>query len=526
MKGMARRKIGVALVVLVAGLGVVAETRAESGWLNLHFEGGPAFFVNAPQRDWFGVGGGGAFRFDFSPIPFLGFQGSVAYLGFPSAGYTFEGTLWEPPSSAYVVIASAGIRLRLLNDQNGYALPWRRRPRITHRGNLHGNLWVDASFAYVRTGTLNRMGIEAGLGYEMSVVDGLQLGPFARYFHVFQPDDQLDGHDAIGVMAGLSFTVAIPSGAINEPFTDRDGDGLLDPEDQCPDQAEDRDEFEDEDGCPDPDNDGDGVPDVTDDCPLEPEDLDEFADDDGCPELDNDGDGLSDADDLCPNEPEDLDGFEDVDGCPDTDNDSDGIADIDDACPGQVEVVNGVDDEDGCPDEADIEVVDQDILLRERVFFEFRKVRLRRRSWGLLRQIAQLLRAHPEYEVVAIEGHCDFIGSRWANQWLSRRRAEVVRDVLVQHHEIDPQRFQVAGFGSTRPMAQGRSDTARARNRRVEFRVVTVNDESMEGRARPRQGRHVAPELGPGGVVLEPGEEQDAAEGQESTSREAREGDE
>ncbi|MEZ4454625.1 MAG: hypothetical protein R3B09_34555, partial [Nannocystaceae bacterium] len=51
---------------------------------------------------------------------------------------------------------------------------------------------------------------------------------------------------------------------------DRDGDGLADAEDRCPDEAEDRDGFEDEDGCPDPDNDRDGVLDVDDQCPNEP----------------------------------------------------------------------------------------------------------------------------------------------------------------------------------------------------------------------------------------------------------------
>ena len=52
-----------------------------------------------------------------------------------------------------------------------------------------------------------------------------------------------------------------------------------------------------------------------------PEDKDGFQDDDGCPDDDNDGDGVPDADDKCPNEAEDLDGFEDDDGCPELDND-------------------------------------------------------------------------------------------------------------------------------------------------------------------------------------------------------------
>jgi len=68
------------------------------------------------------------------------------------------------------------------------------------------------------------------------------------------------------------------------PGTDRDGDGVPDSDDQCPDDPEDRDAFQDTDGCPDPDNDADGIPDTDDKCPNEPEDVDGSQDDDGCPD--------------------------------------------------------------------------------------------------------------------------------------------------------------------------------------------------------------------------------------------------
>ena len=81
------------------------------------------------------------------------------------------------------------------------------------------------------------------------------------------------------------------------------------------------------------DKDGDGIPDNVDKCPNDPEDKDGFEDADGCPDLDNDKDGIPDAADKCPNDPEDKDGFEDADGCPDPDNDKDGIPDAADKCP-------------------------------------------------------------------------------------------------------------------------------------------------------------------------------------------------
>src|SRR5690606_32712797 len=52
-------------------------------------------------------------------------------------------------------------------------------------------------------------------------------------------------------------------------------------------------------------------------CPNEPEDKDGFQDEDGCPEPDNDGDGIADGLDKCPNEAEVVNGFQDQDGCPD-----------------------------------------------------------------------------------------------------------------------------------------------------------------------------------------------------------------
>lgn len=137
------------------------------------------------------------------------------------------------------------------------------------------------------------------------------------------------------------------------PDVDNDGDGLLDDDDGCPGVAEDRDGFEDQDGCPDTDNDADGVVDTEDYCPIEPEDADNWDDADGCPDIDNDEDGILDRRDVCPDEPEDIDGYADADGCPDPDNDGDLVADVDDACPFRPEAFNGFQDEDGCPDAPD-----------------------------------------------------------------------------------------------------------------------------------------------------------------------------
>ncbi len=192
-----------------------------------------------------------------------------------------------------------------------------------------------------------------------------------------------------------------PKRVLIKQNTDRDGDGIFDDLDACPDQAEDKDLFEDEDGCPEADNDkdgvldaldrcpntagpaenagcpfddrdADGVPDPKDACPDAAEDKDGDRDDDGRPDLDADNDGVQDCvagcappagttcDSCTQGTPqttlEDKDGFEDDDGCPDVDNDKDGLLDTLDACPN----VPGPPETKGCPDQDGDSIADID----------------------------------------------------------------------------------------------------------------------------------------------------------------------
>ena len=133
------------------------------------------------------------------------------------------------------------------------------------------------------------------------------------------------------------------------PELDNDEDGILDADDKCPNDPEDEDGFEDEDGCPDPDNDKDGILDKEDACPnvAGPPSADPKRN--GCPNRDQDGDGVMDDKDKCPTQAEDKDGFEDEDGCPDPDNDGDGIMDAEDACPNEKGPPSSDPKQNGCP---------------------------------------------------------------------------------------------------------------------------------------------------------------------------------
>jgi OOP family OmpA-OmpF porin len=131
---------------------------------------------------------------------------------------------------------------------------------------------------------------------------------------------------------------------------DADADGFADERDGCVERPEDRDGFEDTDGCPEIDNDGDGIVDATDRCPGGVEDLDGVDDEDGCPDLDDDRDGTPDASDACRREPGPSDADPKRNGCPARDRDMDGIPDPRDACAHRAEDRDGFEDEDGCPD--------------------------------------------------------------------------------------------------------------------------------------------------------------------------------
>ena len=261
------------------------------------------------------------------------------------------------------------------------------------------------------------------------------------------------------------------------PDLDNDGDGILDVDDACPLVPEDYDGDRDEDGCPDGregDRDGDGIPDEIDDCPDEPEDFDGFQDEDGCPDLDNDGDGIPDIDDLCPNDPEDLDGFQDEDGCPDVDNDGDRILDVDDACPNDPETYNGNEDEDGCPDKGLVIVEDTELTILEKVYFETDSAIIKSRSFPLLDAVAATLNGNPQIMLVEIQGHADERGSDAYNIKLTRARAQSVMNALIERGVLKD-RLRAGGYGERCPVDPKHNPAAWEKNRRVEFKIIETD---------------------------------------------------
>jgi outer membrane protein OmpA-like peptidoglycan-associated protein len=319
-----------------------------------------------------------------------------------------------------------------------------------------------------------------------------------------------------GYKVSTGYGSAAPRGFVGFIFEpsigDRDGDGYKDDVDQCPDDPEDFDDFEDEDGCPEPDNDKDGIlddadkcpnepetkngyqdedgcpdsttfdrdgdriPDDVDKCPDDPEDFDNFEDEDGCPDPDNDKDGIKDVEDACPNVPEDKDGFEDSDGCPDPDNDHDRIPDVSDKCPNEPETYNGVNDDDGCPDQGLATMTKGKIVTMKPIYFETDKDIIKPESFPVVDSVAAAINGNPWIEMVEIQGHADERGDDAHNLDLTERRAASVRRALEERNVL-PSKLRSHGYGETKPICKEHNENCWSKNRRVEFIIEKTSNQ-------------------------------------------------
>ena len=93
-------------------------------------------------------------------------------------------------------------------------------------------------------------------------------------------------------------------------------------------------------------------------------------------------------------------------------------------------------------------------------------------SYNELQNLLAILQSHPTMKI-EIDGHTDGHGSIDYNQRLSENRAKAVVAFLISKG-IDPKRLQYKGFGKTRPIDTNTTDEGRARNRRVEFMVLSL----------------------------------------------------
>lgn len=248
---------------------------------------------------------------------------------------------------------------------------------------------------------------------------------------------------------------------------DSDGDGLLDADEL---QTHKTDPLR-------SDTDGDGL-----------SDSDELARKTDPARADSDGDGLTDGDEVTRylTDPlnKDTDGDSLTDGAEinqygtdpkKIDSDGDGINDNLDKCPDKPENVNGYLDEDGCPDEKPVSeapIKKGQKFILENIEFEFGKADLKPGVFQSLESAYQTMIDYPSM-TVEIGGHTDNVGRAKANQELSLRRAESVKNYLAAKG-IDAQRINTRGYGPSQPVETNKTEEGRAKNRRIEFKVLTI----------------------------------------------------
>jgi OmpA-OmpF porin, OOP family len=335
--------------------------------------------------------------------------------------------------------------------------------------SLFKKSWFDPSAhiggGYTFLGDSSAGTFNSGLGLTFWFTENVGLQLRSTYKHSFE-DNRMDMPTHIQHFAGLS---------IKFGGSDKDGDGIYDKDDACPDDAglaqfngcPDRDGdgiIDNEDACPDdkgskemngcPDTDGDGIADKDDACP-EVAGLKQFN---GCP--DADGDGIADKDDKCPNEK----GPKENAGCPWPDTDGDGVLDKDDKCP----TVKGTKANNGCPEiteEAKAKLKDY----AKAIYFDTGKSTLKPASTTTLEAVKQIMTEF-KFNNFSVEGHTDNTGKADKNLALSIARAAVVKDWLIANG-IDASRLSSEGYGSEKPVADNKTAKGRTENRRTEIVV-------------------------------------------------------
>ncbi|MBI2395331.1 MAG: OmpA family protein [Deltaproteobacteria bacterium] len=250
---------------------------------------------------------------------------------------------------------------------------------------------------------------------------------------------------------------------------DRDGDGIFDEKDACPDRKGVASDDPKLNGCPDGDN--DGIFDAHDACPAVAGVKSDDPKKNGCPP-DKDGDGIVDAEDACP----EVAGVKSDDpkknGCP-SDRDGDGIVDAEDACPDAPGPKNEDLKKNGCPAAA---IVEGQIKILQQVKFKTGSAEILKESDEILGAVAKILADHPEIKKLKVEGHTDNVGGTANNLKLSKARAASVMKWLTTKGKIDKKRLASEGFGESKPIDGNDTEAGRQNNRRVEFKILEQGD--------------------------------------------------
>ncbi|MEP6616754.1 MAG: OmpA family protein [Ginsengibacter sp.] len=320
---------------------------------------------------------------------------------------------------------------------------------------LSDKYWV-VPFIDAGAGVSNYQGIAAaflpvGIGIQGSLFGEAFLLINSQYRIPITQGASYHFYHSIGFAGTIAEKKAAPPKVVELPVvTDRDGDGITDSLDACPDQAGPLALN----GCP--DRDGDGIADKDDKCP----DVAGLAKYAGCPVPDTDNDGINDEEDKCPT----VAGVARYQGCPVPDADNDGVNDEEDKCPNEA----GPPSNFGCP-EIKPEIIEKVNLAAKNIFFATGSAKLLAKSYPSLNNVVKILNENSTFKV-DIDGHTDTTGTHDKNMILSDNRAASVKTYLV-NKGVDETRITSKGFGPDMPIATNKTAAGRAKNRRVEMKL-------------------------------------------------------
>ncbi len=185
--------------------------------------------------------------------------------------------------------------------------------------------------------------------------------------------------------------------------------------------------------------------------------------------MDSDGDGVADANDSCPNTPAGV--AVDSKGCP-VDSDGDGVPDYKDQCPNTPAGARV--DKKGCQ-----YVITETATVELEVLFDLNKAEVKPEFFPEIKRVAEFMTLFPKTSA-RIEGHTDSMGEADYNKGLSQRRAEAVRDVLINEHKIDASRLEAIGYGEDKPRASNDTREGRMSNRRVVSIIATEVEKKLQ----------------------------------------------
>jgi outer membrane protein OmpA-like peptidoglycan-associated protein len=293
--------------------------------------------------------------------------------------------------------------------------------------------------------------IPMGVGLQVNILDDAFLMLNSQYRIPVTENASYHFYHSIGIAGSIKDRKEPAPKAVEVPVVeDRDGDGIVDSLDRCPDVAG----LSALQGCP--DKDADGIADLDDKCP----DVAGLAKYQGCPIPDTDADGINDEEDKCPN----VKGVARYEGCPVPDTDNDGVNDEDDKCPNEAGPASNF----GCP-VIDVVIVEKVNKAAENIFFATGSYKLLPKSFKSLKEVVQILKDNPSYKI-DVDGYTDITGNEEKNQILSENRANSVKQYLVGNG-IDESRITSEGHGINDPIADNKTVAGRAKNRRVEMKL-------------------------------------------------------